>query len=177
MYLVKRSPYPFIQVYPFIKDPRVGPNKRVVLENVQRRKSSLLFYKTITSCIVDFFYDKTGIISCSWSIFHGCLIVEKSFSKIPYPSLSPLPNLKNKFKSTSQTHLLILLMSRTSEFPTIDVLEIQFHFGSTKTFWTWFRRWNSVMKVCVWSSPKSFGISNIKLNFQNIDWEFKSLGH
>jgi len=24
MYLVKRSPYPFIQVYPFIKDLRVG---------------------------------------------------------------------------------------------------------------------------------------------------------
>ena len=29
-------------------------------------------------------------------------------------------------------------MSKTSEFP-IDVLEIQFHFGNAKSFWTWFR--------------------------------------
>ena len=30
---------------------------------------------------------------------------------------------------------------------------------------------------CFWSCPKSFGISKIKLDFPNIDWNFKSLGH
>ena len=34
MYLVKRSPYPFIQVYPFIKDQyvRIGTLNRVMIE-------------------------------------------------------------------------------------------------------------------------------------------------
>ena len=27
------------------------------------------------------------------------------------------------------------------------------------------------------ASPKSFGIFKMKLDFQNIDWKFKSLGH
>ena len=28
-----------------------------------------------------------------------------------------------------------------------------------------------------WSRPKSFGTPKMKLDFRNIDWEFKNLGH
>ena len=54
-------------------------------------------------------------------------------------------------------------MSRTSEFPTIDVLGIQFYFGSTKTFWTWFKKIYSIMKVYLWCSPKTFVIGNSRV--------------
>ena len=50
----------------------------------------------------------------------------------------------------------------------INVLEIQFHFGTAKTFWTWFNRKNSVVKSCCWSIPKGFGNPKVKLDFQNI---------
>ena len=59
---------------------------------------------------------------------------------------------------------LVGKLSKTSEFP-IDVLEIKFHFGNAKIFWT---RWrNSVVKSCSLFRPKRFGIPKIKLDFQN----------
>ena len=66
------------------------------------------------------------------------------------------------------------IMTKTFEIP-IDVLEIQFHFENAKMYWTWFRRWNSVVKSCFWSSQKNVGISKMKLDFLNIDWKFRSL--
>ena len=33
--------------------------------------------------------------------------------------------------------------------------KIQFHFGNAKIFWTCFRKWNSVVKICFGSSPKN----------------------
>ena len=53
----------------------------------------------------------------------------------------------------------------------MDGLEIQFHFGNAKTFWTWLSS-----EKFFWSSPKRFGISKMKLDFQNIDFEFRRLG-
>ena len=64
-------------------------------------------------------------------------------------------------------------MSKTFEFP-IDVFEIQFHFGIAKSFWAC-SVWE--VKRCFQPNPKSFGISKMKLDFQDIDWEFKYLGH
>ena len=58
------------------------------------------------------------------------------------------------------------LMSKISEFP-IYVLEIQFHFGNAKSFWMCLRKWKSVI----------FDIPKMQFNFQNINWEFRSLGH
>ena len=58
-------------------------------------------------------------------------------------------------------------MSRTSEFPIIDVLGIQFHFGSAETF-------RNVQNEKF--SPKHFGIPK-KMYFQNMYWECRSLGH
>ena len=65
-------------------------------------------------------------------------------------------------------------MFKTSEFQ-INVLEIQVHFGNAKTFWTWFKgeiKYLSSEKT----SPKTFNIQKRKLDFQNIDWDFKSFG-
>ena len=63
----------------------------------------------------------------------------------------------------------------TAEF-TILVLKIQFHFVNAQTFLTTknnlrieFYLLNNVQKV--------FGTPEIKLYFQNIDWEFRSFGH
>ena len=54
-------------------------------------------------------------------------------------------------------------------------------FGYSISFWECHnslnRRWNSVMKGCFWSSLKCFGIHKMKLGFQNINWEFRGLGH
>ena len=54
-----------------------------------------------------------------------------------------------------------------------------FHLGMSKHFvqWKWFRRLSSVVKSCFWFIPKSFGSPKIKLDFQNINLKFKSLGH
>ena len=35
----------------------------------------------------------------------------------------------------------------------IDVLEIQFLFGNGKSFWTWSRKWNSLMRECSTARP------------------------
>ena len=63
-------------------------------------------------------------------------------------------------------------MSKTSEFP-IDVLEIQFHFGNAKTFEMVQKVKFSIEKF----SPKCFAFLKKILYFQNMDWEFRSLGH
>ena len=51
MYLVKRSPYPFIQVYPFIKDLRVGGTK------VEKRKHIALCWLLFQRILQTFFPD------------------------------------------------------------------------------------------------------------------------
>ena len=53
----------------------------------------------------------------------------------------------------------------------MDGLEIQYHFGNAKTFWTWLSS-----EKFFWSSPKRFGISKMKLDIQKIDCERRSLG-
>ena len=65
-------------------------------------------------------------------------------------------------------------MSKTSEFSK-HVFEIQFHFQNAKRFGHGLV--GIIGKNCFWSGPKRFGISKIKLDFPNIDWNFKSLGH
>ena len=65
-------------------------------------------------------------------------------------------------------------MSETSEFPKHG-LEIQFHVSNAQSFGKGLV--GTIGKSWFWSGPKSFGISKIKLDFQNIDRKFKSLGH
>ena len=63
-------------------------------------------------------------------------------------------------------------MQKTSEFPLN-------YFGNQNSFWECPNVLGTVEKVksCFWLSPKSFGISKMKLNFQNIDRKFRSLDH
>ena len=57
---------------------------------------------------------------------------------------------------------LILTLEQTN-----NVWKCNFIFGNAKALWTWFRRWNSVVKSCFWSVPKSFGIPKMRLDFLN----------
>ena len=59
--------------------------------------------------------------------------------------------------------------------------KIQFHFGNAKTFWTWFRRWNSVVKRYFGSSPKTFWHSQMAIviilaDCQKTMWSFQGKG-
>ena len=57
-------------------------------------------------------------------------------------------------------------MSKTSEFPK-HILEIQFNFWNGRRFGHGLV--GKIRKICLWSGPKSFGISKMKLDFPNID--------
>ena len=54
-------------------------------------------------------------------------------------------------------------------------MEIQFYFWNSQRFKHGLV--GEIGKSCFWGGPKIYGISKIKLDFPNIDWKFKSLGH
>ena len=56
----------------------------------------------------------------------------------------------------------------TSEFP-INVLDIQFHLGNAKTFWNGTKKHIFLLISTVEPFPKRFGISQMGLNYRNID--------
>ena len=59
----------------------------------------------------------------------------------------------------------------------INVSEIQFHFENAKTFWTGPKKLFTTEFHHSEPCPKSFGIPKMKLDFQTIKCEFKSLCH
>ena len=78
---------------------------------------------------------------------------------------------QNQSKASNKiTNQLIIFFSN-------DVLEIHYHFVKTNTSWNGPKTNFHYLILHSDPCPKRFGIPKMKLDFQDINWKFRSFGH